>query len=119
MKKLFYIPITILLLFSCNAEPAKKQSAVNESFEKNSQTMQSLFESFSNEAVDYSRFSDDVVFKGTLLGSKDSLKKTLNDLLNDLSNNNLITLDLSSDLKKYSIQNFLKRYEEYYKKLKL
>ncbi len=51
--------------------------------------------------------------------SKDSLKKTLNDLLNDLSNNNLITLDLSSDLKKYSIQNFLKRYEEYYKKLKL
>ena len=73
MKKLFYIPITILLLFSCNAEPTKKQSAVNESFEKNSQTMQSLFESFSNEAVDYSRFSDDVVFKGTLLGSKDSL----------------------------------------------
>ncbi len=64
----------------------------------------------------FSNYNGVFTFKA---GSKDSLKKTLNDLLNDLSNNNLITLDLSSDLKKYSIQNFLKRYEEYYKKLKL
>ena len=36
--------------------------------------MQALLESYANEDVDYSRFADDVVFRGTLLGAPDSLK---------------------------------------------
>ena len=36
--------------------------------------MLALLESYANEDVDYSRFSEDVVFKGTLFGSSDSLK---------------------------------------------
>ena len=46
---------------------------IKEAFKKNSETMQLLFESYANKSVDYSKFADDVVFRGTLLGSPDSL----------------------------------------------
>ena len=36
--------------------------------------MQALSESYANENVDYSRFSDEAVFKGTLLGAPDTLR---------------------------------------------
>ena len=73
MKKLIYLSFLSLLFISCNSEISNKQLDVNETFLKNSETMQALFESFAAEAVDYSRFSNDVVFKGTLLNSPDSL----------------------------------------------
>ena len=73
MKKFIYLSFLSLLFFACNSEVSNKQSDVNETFLKNSETMQALFESFAAEAVDYSRFSDEVVFKGTLLNSPDSL----------------------------------------------
>ena len=73
MKKLIYLSFLSLLFISCNSEISNKQLDVNETFLKNSETMQALFESFAAEAVDYSRFSDEVVFKGTLLNSPDSL----------------------------------------------
>ena len=73
MKKLLYIPVLAIMICSCNNQAETKDSAVNKSFEKNSQTMQALFESYANESIDYSRFSENAVFKGTLLGSKDSL----------------------------------------------
>ena len=73
MKKLLYIPVLAILICSCDNQAETKDLAVNKSFEKNSQTMQALFESYANESVDYSRFSENAVFKGTLLGSKDSL----------------------------------------------
>ena len=36
--------------------------------------MQLLLDSYANENVDYSHFSDDVVFRGTLLGAPDTLR---------------------------------------------
>tara|TARA_B100001175_G_scaffold222223_1_gene189205 strand:- start:8311 stop:8763 length:453 start_codon:yes stop_codon:yes gene_type:complete len=60
-------------MFSCNSQIGP-DNTVNLSFEKNSETMQALLESYANEDVDYSRFSNDVVFRGTLLGAPDSLK---------------------------------------------
>ena len=50
-----------------------KSADVKVTFENNSKTMQILFDSYANEAVEYSHFADDVVFRGTLLGSADSL----------------------------------------------
>ena len=50
------------------------QRRILEAFEKNSKTMQTLLDGYANESVDYSHFSEDVVFKGTLLGAPDSLK---------------------------------------------
>ena len=50
-----------------------KSAEAKTTFENNSKTMQLLFEGYANESVDYSKFADDVVFRGTLLGSADSL----------------------------------------------
>ena len=50
-----------------------KSADAKVTFENNSKTMQILFDSYANEAVEYSHFADDVVFRGTLLGSADSL----------------------------------------------
>ena len=61
-------------VFSCNSTSNVDNSAVNKSFEENSKTMQALLESYANENVDYSHFADNVVFKGTVFGSPDSLK---------------------------------------------
>ncbi len=71
MKKIIYSILISAFIFSCNSET---DSAVNQSFEENSKTMQALLTSYANEDVDYSRFSDDVVFKGTLLGAPDTLR---------------------------------------------
>ncbi|MBL6649755.1 MAG: hypothetical protein ISP56_05775 [Flavobacteriaceae bacterium] len=73
MKKLIYLTLISILILACNSELKNKKSDINETFLKNSETMQALFESFAAEAVDYSRFSEDVVFKGTILNSPDSL----------------------------------------------
>tara|TARA_B100001287_G_scaffold161540_1_gene135832 strand:+ start:5190 stop:5672 length:483 start_codon:yes stop_codon:yes gene_type:complete len=69
MKKILYSMIAAFLIFACNNE----NSEINKTFEKNSKTMEILLNSFANEDVDYSHFSKNAVFKGTLLGSKDSL----------------------------------------------
>ena len=75
MKKFLYSILLCVFIFSCNsATNTTNSSSVNQSFEKNSKTMQALLKSYANENVDYSRFSEDVVFKGTLFGSPDSLK---------------------------------------------
>ena len=73
MKKFLYSILLCAFVFSCNSKSDVDNSVVNKSFEENSKTMQALLESYANEDVDYSRFSEDVVFKGTLYGSKDSL----------------------------------------------
>ena len=74
MKKFLYSILLCVFIFSCNSTSDVDNSAVNKSFEENSKTMQALLESYANEDVDYSRFSDNVVFKGTLFGSPDSLR---------------------------------------------
>ena len=71
MKKIIYSILISAFIFSCNSET---DSAVNQSFEENSKTMQALLTSYANEDVDYSRFSDDVVFRGTLLGAPDTFR---------------------------------------------
>ena len=71
MKKIIYSILISAFVFSCNSET---DSAVNQSFEENSKTMQALLTSYANEDVDYSRFSEDVVFRGTLLGAPDTLR---------------------------------------------
>ena len=73
MKKIFYSILLSVFILSCNLQ-TESDDNVNLSFEKNSETMQALLESYANEDVDYSRFADDVVFRGTLLGAPDSLK---------------------------------------------
>ena len=73
MKKIFYSILLSVFILSCNSQ-TESDDTVNLSFEKNSETMQALLESYANENVDYSRFADDVVFRGTLLGAPDSLK---------------------------------------------
>ena len=95
MKKIKFIlsfAIIFGFIYSCNNSAVQKmgdkisgdesdhicagctmKSETKEAFKKNSETMQLLFESYANESVDYSKFADDVVFRGTLLGSPDSL----------------------------------------------
>ena len=73
MKKIFYSILLSVFILSCNSQ-TESDDTVNLSFEKNSETMQALLESYANEDVDYSHFADDVVFRGTLLGAPDSLK---------------------------------------------
>jgi len=73
MKKIFYSILLSVFIFSCNSQ-TESDHTINLSFEKNSETMQALLESYANEDVDYSRFADNVVFRGTLLGAPDSLK---------------------------------------------
>ena len=68
MKNFIYVTFLSIVAFSCNPN----QDAMK-NFEENTKTMDILFESFANESVDYSKFADDVVFKGTLVGAKDSL----------------------------------------------
>lgn len=68
MKNFIYVTFLSIVAFSCNPN----QEAMK-TFEENTKTMDILFESFANESVDYSKFADDVVFKGTLVGAKDSL----------------------------------------------
>ena len=91
MKKFKFILSFALIfgfIYSCNnsaiqkmtsdqsdhvCESCAKSSDAKATFEKNSNTMQILFDSYANESVEYSHFADDVVFRGTLLGSPDSL----------------------------------------------
>ena len=91
MKKFKFILSFALIfgfIYSCNNSAIQKMTSdqsdhvsascemkaeIKEAFKKNSETMQLLFESYANESVDYSKFADDVVFRGTLLGSPDSL----------------------------------------------
>ena len=63
MKKIFYSILLSVFILSCNSQ-TESDDTVNLSFEKNSETMQALLESYANEDVDYSRFADDVVFRG-------------------------------------------------------
>ena len=74
MKKIFYSILLSVFIFSCNSEVESSDSTVDQSFDKNSKTMQLLLDSYANENVDYSHFSDDVVFRGTLLGAPDTLR---------------------------------------------
>ena len=74
MKKFLYSILLCVFIFLCNSTSDVHNSVVNKSFEENSKTMQALLESYANEDVDYSRFSENVVFKGTLFGSPDSLR---------------------------------------------
>ena len=62
-----------VIILSCDSQ-TKSDDSINLSFEKNSATMQALLDSYANENVDYSRFSEDAVFRGTLLGAPDTLK---------------------------------------------
>ena len=73
MKKLFYSILLGVIILSCNSETNSNDS-INLSFEKNSATMQALLDSYANEDVDYSRFSEEAVFRGTLLGAPDTLR---------------------------------------------
>ena len=70
MKKFIYTVILRVFVLSCSNDTNK----VDNSFEENSKTMQLLLDSYANESVDYSHFSENVVFKGTLLGAPDSLR---------------------------------------------
>ena len=72
MKKILYSILLCVFIFSCNS--TDDASSTNQSFEENSKTMQALLDSYANENVDYSHFADNVVFKGTVFGSPDSLK---------------------------------------------
>ena len=91
-KLILALSVVFGLIFSCNNSAVQKMSdkmggdqsdhmcagcamkaETKEAFKKNSETMQLLFESYANESVEYSHFADDVVFRGTLLGSSDSL----------------------------------------------
>ena len=74
MKKILYSIFLSFFLFSCNSGTQSNKATSTEAFEKNSKTMQTLLDGYANESVDYSHFSEDVVFKGTLLGAPDSLK---------------------------------------------
>ena len=69
MKNLIYFTFLSFAFYSCNPNAEAMKT-----FEKNSKTIDALFAGFANESVDYSHFSDDVVFKGTLVGSVDSLR---------------------------------------------
>ena len=69
MKNLIYFTFLSFAFYSCNPNAEAMKT-----FEKNSKTIDALFTSFANESVDYSHFADDVVFKGTLVGSADSLR---------------------------------------------
>ena len=91
-KLILALSVVFGFIFSCNNSAVQKMSdkmggdqshhmcagcamkaETKEAFKKNSETMQLLFESYANESVEYSHFADDVVFRGTLLGSSDSL----------------------------------------------
>ena len=48
MKKIIYSILISAFIFSCNSET---DSAVNQSFEENSKTMQALLTSYANEDV--------------------------------------------------------------------
>ena len=74
MKKIIYSILLSVFIFSCDKNTKVDNLAVTQSFEQNKKTMQALLESFANENVDYSRFSENVVFKGTLLGAPDTLR---------------------------------------------
>ena len=74
MKKTLYSVLLTVFIFSCDSGNNSNVSAVSQSFEKNSETMQALLDSYANENVDYSRFSNEAVFKGTLLGAPDTLR---------------------------------------------
>ena len=69
MKNLIYFTFLSFAFYSCNPNAEAMKT-----FEKNSKTIDALFAGFANESVDYSHFSDDVVFKGTLVGTVDSLR---------------------------------------------
>jgi hypothetical protein len=69
MKNLIYFTFLSFAFYSCNPNAEAMKN-----FEKNSKTIDALFAGFANESVDYSQFADDVVFKGTLVGSVDSLR---------------------------------------------
>ena len=69
MKNLIYFTFLSFAFYSCNPNAEAMKT-----FEKNSKTIDALFAGFANESVDYSHFADDVVFKGTLVGSVDSLR---------------------------------------------
>ena len=71
MKKLIYLSFLSLLFISCNSEISNKQLDVNETFLKTQKQCKHYLRALLL-AVDYSRFSDEIVFKGTLLNS-DSL----------------------------------------------
>ena len=73
MKKLFYSILMGVIILSCDSQ-TKSDDSINLSFEKNSATMQALLDSYANEDVDYSRFSEEAVFRGTLLGAPDTLR---------------------------------------------
>ena len=68
MKKFTIVLFMSLFVMACNQD--KEAMAA---FEKNSKTMDLLFKSYANENVDYSKFNENAVFRGTLFGSKDSL----------------------------------------------
>ncbi len=74
MKKIIYSILLSVFIFSCDKNTKVDNLAVTQSFEQNKKTMQALLESYANENVDYSRFSENVVFKGTLLGAPDTLR---------------------------------------------
>ena len=74
MKKLIYSILLCSFIFSCNSGNKSANSGVSQAFKENSKTMQVLLKSFEDEDVDYSRFSDEVVFKGTLMDTPDTLR---------------------------------------------
>jgi len=75
MKKNILLFVTILvsgyaiIIFGSQSS----NSDAIKTFEQNTKTMDILFESYAKESVDYSQFADEVIFKGTTVGSNDSL----------------------------------------------
>jgi len=70
MKKICFILCSSLLFIGCLP---KVDNSVNETFEKNSQTVLANIQGFQNESVDYSQYAKDFVMRDTGFGSKDSL----------------------------------------------
>lgn len=62
----------------------------------------------------FSKYDEVYSFKN---GSKESLRKSLNSLLDDLSQNNFKVKDLSEDFEIYNEQSFIKRYNDFYREL--
>ena len=64
MKNLTYLISFSLLIYSCNSEiNTNDDLAIIKSFQENSKTMQILFDSYANESVDYSRFSENAILE--------------------------------------------------------
>jgi hypothetical protein len=76
MKFIYSILGLSLLFMACEA---KVDTATDEAFEKNSQTVMAVLEGWQNENLDYSQYAADFVMRGTGQGDSDSI--SLDDMM--------------------------------------